>query len=92
MRIIYNIVLGDFFQSLLRIRRRRRHYHHSSGTSGSMSIAELLVFIAGAVLIYIVLKTNFIEKITENELVRTIIKVVVTLVGVGLVIFSFTIN
>lgn len=92
MRIIYNIVLGDFFQSLLRIRRRRRHYHHSSGTSGSMSIAELLVFIAGAVLIYIVLKTNFIEKITENELVRTIIKVVVTLVGVGLAIFSFTIN
>lgn len=92
MRIIYNIVLGDFFQSLLRIRRRRRHYHHSSGTSGSMSIAELLVFIAGAVLIYIVLKTNFIEKITENELVRTIIKVVVTLVGVGLLIFSFTIN
>lgn len=91
MRIIYNIVLGDFFQSLLRIRRRRRHYHHSSGTSGSMSIAELLVFIAGAVLIYIVLKTNFIEKITENELVRTIIKVVVTLVGVGLLIFSFTI-
>lgn len=56
-----------------------------------MSIAELLVFIAGAVLIYIVLKTNFIEKITENELVRTIIKVVVTLVGVGLLIFSFTI-
>lgn len=92
MRIIYNIVLGDFFQSLLRIRRRRRHYHHSSGTSGSMSIAELLVFIAGAVLIYIVLKTNFIEKITKNELVRTIIKVVVTLVGVGLAIFSFTIN
>ena len=57
-----------------------------------MSIAELLVFIAGAVLIYIVLKTNFIEKITKNELVRTIIKVVVTLVGVGLAIFSFTIN
>lgn len=92
MNIIYSIMTSGFVQFLMRIRRRKRHYHHSSGTSGSMSIAELLVFIAGAVLIYIVLKTNFIEKITENELVRTIIKVVVTLVGVGLAIFSFTIN
>ena len=92
MNIIYNIMISDFFQSLMRIRRRRRHYYHSSGSSGSMSILELVVFLAGASLLYVVLKTTLIEKITENELVRTIIKIIAALIGIGIMIFSFVIN
>lgn len=57
-----------------------------------MSILELVVFLAGASLLYVVLKTTLIEKITENELVRTIIKIIAALIGIGIMIFSFVIN
>lgn len=92
MWTFYNIVTSDFFQSLLRIRRRRRRYHHSSGSSGSMSLFQLALCLTGAVLVYIAFKTSIIEKITSNELVRTILKIVVTLIGIALVIGSFVID
>ena len=88
----YSIVISDFFQSLLRIRRRRKHYHHSSGSSGSTSLLELLVLLAGASLIYIVFKTTLIEKIVSNELIHTIIKIILTLSGIGIIIFLFTVD
>ncbi|MDE6788379.1 MAG: hypothetical protein K2J47_03565 [Ruminococcus sp.] len=92
MNVIYSIMISDFVQFLLRVRRRRRHYHHSSGSSGSMSILELIVFLAGAVLVYIAFKTSLIEKITSSELIRTILKIVVTLIGISLIAGSFVLD
>lgn len=57
-----------------------------------MSILELIVFLAGAFLIYIAFKTSLIEKITSNELIRTILKIVVTLIGIAIIIGSFVID
>lgn len=81
---------SDFVQFLMRIRRKRRHYHHSSGSS--MSLPQLALFIAGVALVYIAFKSGLIDKITSNELVRTILKIVVTLIGIALVIGSFVID
>ncbi len=80
---------GGFVQSLMRIRRRRRHHHNSSG---SMSLIQLALCMAGVTLVYIAFKTRLIEKITSNELLRTILKIVVTLIGIALVIGSFVID
>lgn len=92
MSAIYNIMTSDFVQFLLRVRRRRRHYHHSSGSSDGMSISGLIVFLAGAVFLYIAFKTTFVEKITSNELIRTILKIVFTLIGIAIIIGSFVID
>lgn len=57
-----------------------------------MSLLQLALCIVGAALVYIAFKTSLIEKITSNELVRTILKIVVTLIGIALVIGSFVID
>ncbi|MDE6519789.1 MAG: hypothetical protein K2K91_04920 [Ruminococcus sp.] len=89
MGVIYNIMIGDFFQLFMRIRRRRSHYHHSSE---SMSLPELVLCIIGVSLIHIAFKTSLIEKITSNELIRTILKIVFTLIGIAIIISSFVID
>lgn len=57
-----------------------------------MSLPQLALLMAGVALVYIAFKTSIIEKITSNELVRTILKIVVTLAGIALVICSFVID
>ncbi len=57
-----------------------------------MSLPQLALFIAGVALVYIAFKSSLIEKITSNELVCTILKIVVTLIGIALVIGSFVID
>lgn len=89
MNVIYSIMTSDFVQFLLRVRHRRRHYHHSSG---SLSFFELVLCLIGVVLIHIAFKTNLIEKITSNELIRTILKIVVALTGIAIIIGSFVID
>lgn len=89
MGIIYSIMMSDFFQLLLRVRRRRRHYHHGSG---DLSLFELVLSLIGVCLIHVAFKTNLIERITENELIRTILKIVVTLIGIAIIIGSFVID
>lgn len=54
-----------------------------------MSLSGLLIFLAGAILIYITLKTTLIEKIISNELIRTILKIIITLIGISFIISSF---
>lgn len=82
-----NIMISEPVQFLLYIRHRSRHYHHSSGRN--MSLSELLIFLTGAILIYITLKTTLIEKIISNELIRTILKIIITLIGISFIISSF---
>lgn len=89
MGIIYNIMMSDFFQSLLLVRRRRSHYHHGSG---NLSLLELVLCLIGVCLIHVACKTNLIERITENELIRTILKIVVTLIGIAVIIGSFVVD
>lgn len=57
-----------------------------------MSLPQLVLLMAGVALVYIAFKTGLIEKITSNELVRTILKIVITLIGIALVIGSFVID
>ncbi len=72
-------------------RRRRRHrYRHSSGEN--ISTAGFLVFLAGFALIYIAFKTTLVERITSNELIRTIIKFILTIAGIGIIVFSFSLD
>lgn len=90
MNVIYNLMTNEFVQFLVRIRHRRRHYHHSSGRN--MSLPGLLVFLAGAILIYITFRTTLIEKIISNELIRTILKIIITLIGISFIISSFVLD
>ncbi len=73
-----------------RRRRRRRRHYHGSGTN--VLTAGFLVLLAGAALIYIAFKTTLVERITSNELLRTIIKIMLTVAGVGIMVFSFSLD
>lgn len=47
---------------------------------------------AGVALVCIAFKTSLIEKITSNGLIRTILKILFTLIGIALVVGSFVIH
>jgi len=70
--------------------RRRHRYRHSSGEN--ISTAGFLVFLAGFALIYMAFKTTLVERITSNELIRTIIKIILTIAGIGIIVFSFSLD
>lgn len=50
---------------------------------------EFIMFLFGVALIYIALKTDSEKAITENKFLRIIIKIVLTIAGIGIIVLSF---
>lgn len=53
---------------------------------------EFIMFLFGVVLIYIAFKTTLAERITSNVILRTIIKIILTIAGIAIIVFSYNIN
>lgn len=50
---------------------------------------EFIIFLFGVALIYIAFMTTLAERITSNVILRTVIKIVLTIAGIGIIVLSF---
>lgn len=50
---------------------------------------EFIMFLFGVALIYIAFRTTLAERITSNVILRTVIKIVLTIAGIGIIVLSF---
>lgn len=50
---------------------------------------EFIIFLFGVALIYIAFRTTLAERITSNVILRTVIKIVLTIAGIGIIVLSF---
>lgn len=53
---------------------------------------RFVIFLFGVVLIYIAFKTDFPEKVTSNVILRTIIKIMLTIAGIAIIWFGLNIG
>lgn len=53
---------------------------------------EFIMFLFGIALIYMAFRTTLAERITSNVILRTIIKILLAIVGIAIIVFSYNIN
>lgn len=51
-----------------------------------------ILFLTGVILIWLVLRTKIVEEITSSKFIQIIIKIILTIVGVGIIVFSYRLN